>query len=148
MHHDSIFPPKFIEGFFDFCWGLQRNMKIILVFKDNLLKAQGWSILLCGKLSMSGQHGWTGNSWASSIAERKKEAEVGTSYPGERRKHCLGVQQWSQQSQESAGAGSSEICQERVKGPPVSTSAAKRTTKEIMRLLLNGARSTETKNMK
>lgn len=100
-------------------------MKIILVFKDNLLKAQGWSVLLCGKLSVSGQHRWTGNSWVSSNAERKKEAEVGTSYPGERQKHCLGVQQWSLQSQESSGAGSSEICQGRVKGAPVSTSAAK-----------------------
>lgn len=47
---------------------------------------------------------------------------------------------------QSAGAGSSEMPRESKRGSWKHIS--KRTTKEIMRLLLNGARNTETKNMK
>lgn len=46
-------------------------------------------------------------------------------YPGEIQNHCLGMQQLSQKSQGSAGAGSSKGCEGEVKRASVSTLAAK-----------------------
>lgn len=71
----------------------------------------------------------------------KKEGELQVFYPGEMQKHCLGMQQWSQNSQGSAGAGPSELWMLLWAYQQLTT------TKGIVRLLLSGARHLLTKGM-
>lgn len=71
----------------------------------------------------------------------KKEGKMGVVYPGEMQKHCLGMQQWSQNSQGSAGAGPSELWMLSWAYQQLTT------TKGIVRLLLSGARHLLTKDM-